>query len=147
MHIFRFFIFPIPFFQNACNGCENTENWTWYKFLWADESFWGSVQTWLTQREVVFIFQRAKISDLVYRDLHCAMAFRVKSTNRSNRIKIESASVRGSNKDGRDVFSRFFNIAKIEWIETLGPMTHVYSDFNWPGPVWWHTNQSLHSTL
>ncbi len=64
-----------------------------------DESFRGSVQTWLTQREVVFIFQRAKISDLVYRGLHCAMAFRVKSTNRSNRIKIESASVRGSNKD------------------------------------------------
>ncbi len=29
-----------------------------------------------------------------------------------NRIRIESARVRGSNKDGRDVFSRFLKMAK-----------------------------------
>ncbi len=30
--------------------------------------------------------------------------FNKKKTDRSNRIRIESARVRGSNKDGRDVF-------------------------------------------
>ncbi len=30
--------------------------------------------------------------------------FNKKNTDRSNRIRIESARVRGSNKDGRDVF-------------------------------------------
>ncbi len=52
---FSVFFFRIPH-QNACNGCENAENRTWSEFFLMDESFGGSVQTWLTQREVVFIF-------------------------------------------------------------------------------------------
>ncbi len=65
----RFSVFPILSYQNACNECENAENQTWSEFFLTDESFGGSVQTWLTQREVVFIFLRAKISDSVCRDL------------------------------------------------------------------------------
>ncbi len=53
---FHFFVFFILSYQNACNGCENAENLTWSEFFLTDESFGGSVQTWLTQREVVLIF-------------------------------------------------------------------------------------------
>ncbi len=34
----------------------------------------------------------------------CVFFLYKKKTDRSNRIRIESARVRGSNKDGRDVF-------------------------------------------
>ncbi len=34
----------------------------------------------------------------------CVFFLNKKKTDRSNRIRIESARVRGSNKDGRDVF-------------------------------------------
>ncbi len=56
MLFFSFFVFPILSYQNACNWCENAENGTWSEFFLTDKSFGGSVQTWLTQREVVFIF-------------------------------------------------------------------------------------------
>ncbi len=57
--LFCFFVFLILSYQNACNECENAENLT-------DESFGGSVQTWLTQREVVFIFNVRKFLTLSY---------------------------------------------------------------------------------
>ncbi len=53
---FGFFVFSILSYQNACNGCENAEIEPDPSFFLMDESFGGSVQMWLTQREVVFIF-------------------------------------------------------------------------------------------
>ncbi len=37
---FYFLIFPILSYQNACYGCENTENWTWSTFFLDGQKFW-----------------------------------------------------------------------------------------------------------
>ncbi len=39
------FRLPIPSYQNACAGCENAENRTWFEFFLTSEIFGGSVQT------------------------------------------------------------------------------------------------------
>ncbi len=46
-----------------------------FLFFMTDEGFGGSVETWLTPREVVFIFQRAKISDSVCNGLYLFIYF------------------------------------------------------------------------
>ncbi len=40
---FRFFVFLILSYQNACYGCENAENRNWSYFFMTNESFGGSV--------------------------------------------------------------------------------------------------------
>ncbi len=46
----------------------------------------------------------------------------VNSTNRSNRIRIESARVRGSNKDGRDTFLAVpWRLICANWVEVIPP--------------------------
>jgi len=62
-----FFRISILSYQNACQGLKNAKNRTWSGFFSTDECFGGSVQTWLTEHEVLFIFIRAR----------CAMTFRL----------------------------------------------------------------------
>ncbi len=61
---------------------QNAEIRTWSEFFLTDESFGGSVQTWLTEREVVFIFYvqkfQMKISDSVCNHLYNVLNFSMK---------------------------------------------------------------------
>ncbi len=70
---------------------QNAEIQTWSEFFLTDEKFGGSVQTWLTEREVVFIFYvqkfQMKISDFsVQSPLQCTDFSMKQDTNEKKEL-------------------------------------------------------------